>query len=60
MKSVVLILLLLSHLSGPGLAEAPMVTECQELRHRVKRLEALELYAVRHGWKVDLRWEVWR
>ncbi len=61
MKPLAYILLLIAcHLCGPDPAEAPMITEMQELRMRVKRLEALELYAIRCGWKVDLEGRVWR
>ena len=46
---VYILLLTLAHLSGPGLAEAPMVTEVQALRARMKHLEDCELKLVRLG-----------
>ncbi len=60
MKFALLIALILCHLCGPDPAEAPMVTEVQDLRMRVKGLEALELWAIRCGWKGDLEGRVWR
>ncbi|MFH1999802.1 MAG: hypothetical protein ABIK28_08980 [Planctomycetota bacterium] len=44
-----LLILILTHLSGPGLAEAPEVTEVQGLRARVKQMERYELWWVRAG-----------
>ena len=62
MKLALLIALLLlsSHLFGPGLADAPEVSECQRLEQRVKRAEAIELWAVRHGVKITIDGRVWR
>jgi len=60
MKLAVLIALILAHLAGPGPAECPVVTEVQALRQRVKQLEKWELYAVRHGWKMDITGRIWR
>ena len=63
MKLLTLVMLTLAHLSGPGLAEAPVrtpATEVRELRRQVRQAEALRIYAINHGWKVDLRGRVWR
>ena len=60
MKLLALALLILAHLSGPGLADAPEVTEVQALRQRVKHLESCELKIIRLGWKRDLRGVWWR
>jgi len=60
MKLALLITLILAHLSGPGLAEAPVVTEVQGLRARVARLEECELKLVRLGWHQDARGRWWR
>ena len=38
LAALIALLLLSSHLAGPGLAEAPMVTEVQRLEQRVKDL----------------------
>ena len=63
MKFALLIALILAHLAGPGLAECPVVTEVQALRQRleqrVKRAEAIELWAVRHGVKITIDGWVW-
>ena len=48
-----ILLLTLAHLAGPGLAEAPVATEVQGLRARVKQLEDCELKLVRLGWYRD-------
>jgi len=55
-----LLILILAHLTGPGLAECPEVSECQRLKQRVKRAEAIELWAVRHGVKITIEGRVWR
>ena len=62
-----LLILILAHLAGPGLAECPVVTEVQRierrvqrLEQRVKRAEAIELWAVRHGVKITIDGRVWR
>ena len=47
-------------LTGPGLAEAPEVSDCQRLEQRVKRTEAIELWAVRNGVKITIDGRVWR
>ena len=64
MKLAAFLILALTHLAGPGLAECPEVTEVQELRARmemrVKRAEAIELWAVRHGVKIMINGRVWR
>jgi len=67
MKLVVFLLLAISHLAGPGLADAPGVNECQRLERRVqgmeqrvKRAEAIELWAVRSGVKITIEGRVWR
>ena len=60
MKLLALALLILAHLAGPGLADAPGVSECQRLEQRVKRAEAIELWAVRHGVKITIEGRVWR
>jgi len=67
MKLALLALLILAHLSGPGLADAPVVSECQRLERRmprlerrVKRAEAIELWAVRHGVRITIDGRIWR
>ena len=55
-----LLILILAHLAGPGLAECPEVTEVQALRQRVKYLEECELKLVRLGWKRDISGRWWR
>ena len=44
-----LLILILSHLAGPGLAECPVETPRMRLEEKLKRLEAFELYAVNKG-----------
>jgi len=60
MKTVLILILIALHLSSPGLAECPGVTEIQALRQRVKRAEAIELWAIRHGVHIDATGRVWR
>uniref|UniRef100_A0A6M3JLY8 Uncharacterized protein n=1 Tax=viral metagenome TaxID=1070528 RepID=A0A6M3JLY8_9ZZZZ len=60
MKIVLILMLITCHLAGPGLADAPEVSECQRLEQRVKRAEAIELWAVRHGVKITIEGRVWR
>ena len=64
MKFVALLILILAHLAGPGLAEAPEVTEVQALRQRMemrmKRAEAIELWAIRYGVKIMIDGKIWR
>ena len=60
LAALIALLLLSSHLAGPGLAECPEVTEVQALRQRVKRAEAIELWAIRHGVHIDATGRVWR
>ena len=55
-----ILILALSHLAGPGLAEAPEVTEIQALRQRVKQLEECELKLVRLGYHRDAEGRWWR
>jgi len=55
-----LLILILAHLAGPGLAEAPEVSDCQRLEQWVKRTEAIELWAVRNGVKITIDGRVWR
>ena len=60
LASLIALLLLSSHLAGPGLAEAPEVTEVQGLRARVRHLEDCELKLIRLGWKRDISGRFWR
>ena len=60
MKLLTFTLLIFAHLSGPGLADAPEVSECQRLEQRGKRAEAIELWAVRHGVKITIEGRIWR
>ena len=60
MKFLTLTILALAHLAGPGLVEAPTVTEVQALRQRVRHLEAIELWAIRNGVKITINGRVWR
>jgi len=55
-----LLILILAHLAGPGLAECPEVTEVQALRQRVKHLEGCELKLIRLGYKRDLSGRWWK
>ena len=55
-----LLILILAHLAGPGMAEAPVVTEVQALRQRVARLADCELKLVRLGWHRDLSGRWWK
>ena len=56
---IIFITLLLSHLTEPTLAEAPIATEVQQIRQELRRLHQLELYAIRNGLEVDLSGKVW-
>jgi len=60
LAALIALLLLASHLAGPGLAEAPMLTEVQALRQRVARLADCELKLVRLGWHRDLSGRWWK
>ena len=62
MIKAMLILLILSSLSGPPLAYAPTCDfyRMQVLEDRIIRLQALELWAIRNGVHVDLEGRVWR
>jgi len=59
MKLLALALIIFAHLSGPGLADCPVVTEVQALRHRVKYLEDCELKLIRLGYHRDLEGRWW-
>ena len=66
MKTIIIVLIILlsdftiGTILSPAISEAPIVTNTQELKARIRKLEALELYAIRHGWKVTLDGRVWR
>ena len=60
MKTILILMLIAIHLSGPGLAECPEVTKVQALRHRVKYLEDCELKLIRLGYHRDAEGRWWK
>jgi len=62
--TLALLILILAHLAGPGLAECPGVSDTQRLERRVKALQArnflLEKGLIEFGIKVDRTGRVWR
>jgi len=60
MTRALLLILILSHLSGPTLAEAPTWTVSRRMEWRMKRVEAVELWAIRKGIHIDRDLGVWR
>jgi len=57
-----LTLLLLAHLTGPGLVYAPVqdAHRVEVLKAKVRQTEAIRLWAIRNGVKVDADYNVWR
>ena len=62
MKIAILIILILAHLSGPGLAYAPVLDSyrVEVLEAKVRQTEAIRLWAIRNGVKMDADHNIWR